>query len=92
MELSRIIEIVRFKKTAGNGIQSPSIEEAQELARDLLIATQRAQVLTFKDPLSSCEKCGGTGIIQDESLVTVCECSQLDDPIYIIQQEGGKSE
>lgn len=92
MELSRIIEIVRFKKTADNGIQSPSIEEAQELARDYLIVTNQAHVLTNKDPNPDCPDCHGAGVIEKDGEGRLCDCTMLADPIYIIPEAAPLAE
>lgn len=92
MELSRIIEIVRFKKTAGNGIQSPSIEEAQELAREYLIVTSQAHVLIYKDPDPDCPDCHGAGVIEQAGEGRICDCAKLPDPIYIIPEAAPAQE
>lgn len=92
MELQRIADIIRFKKTADNGIQSPSIEEAQELARLYLVATGQAHVLQFKDPDPECPKCGGSGLLETETGGEICPCSILDEPIYIIPDPATSTE
>lgn len=89
METSRIIEIVRFKK--GGDIQSPSIEEAQELARMYLVAGKLAHVMVFKEPDPSCKVCGGSGLVKTETGGDICDCSKLADPIYIIPDAPASS-
>lgn len=84
MELQRIADIIRFKKTADNGIQSPSIEEAQELARMYLIATGQAYVLQFRDPDPKCEICKGVGYTEADGNVSMCKCTIIDNPIILI--------
>lgn len=90
MDVKRIAEIIRF--TPAGDIQSPSIEEAQELARLYLVATGQAHVLQYKDPDPNCPKCGGSGLLETDVGGEICPCSILDDPIYIIPNSSGSNE